>query len=53
MERWEIPYKNVKNLDGKEIVNLSKAELKASIDDVRNLLTSLRIYYEFKFEFEK
>lgn len=50
MERWEIPYKDVKNLDGKEVVNLSKAELKASIDDVRDLLTALRIYYEFKYE---
>lgn len=49
MEKWEIPYKNVKNLDGKEIVNLSKGELKASINEMRDLLTSLRIYYEFKF----
>ena len=49
MERWEIPFKDVKNLDGKEVVTLSKEELKTSIEDVRQLLTSIRIYYEFKY----
>ena len=49
MERWEIPYKDVKTLDGKEVINLSKAELKEALDDVRQLQTALRLYYEFKF----
>lgn len=49
MERWEIPFKDLKTLDGKEVVNLSKEELKVSLDEAKTLLTSLRIYYEFKF----